>query len=275
MTLPVGTILGIDINDYHTHPQCNFNMARELVEDGLAVVGPNGDLTLTRPWTGSVSASAVMVKGDAQNGWTFWTVEEPGNPFDGQLIDAVRNQEATNPEPTEQPQTPLIPMAHQALQAAFQEAQRSVILAGEQAWNRNQWPEGSGVYLIWRAPAAGARQLLYIGKAGKYRRLEPEQVELNGGNLAARLGRWTPYCFQQEGPFAGHFEYGPNFGVNQLLQMPYVERYQHHVPAAEIEVECFCLAGWEQNLSPALLEAHLLQEYLIEHGDLPVANNEL
>lgn len=166
-------------------------------------------------------------------------------------------------------------MAYEQEKTRFQAAGRLVKLIGQEAWSKNQWPDGCGVYLIWRVPAEGARQLLYIGKAGKYRRLDPEQVELNGGNLAARLGRWTPYCFQQEGPYAGHFEYGPNFGVNQLLQMPYEERYHHHVPAAEIEVECFCLAGWEQNLSPALLEAHLLQEYLIEHGDLPVANNEL
>jgi hypothetical protein len=73
MTLPVGTILGIDIDDHHTHP-------------------PNGALTLTQPWTGSVSASAVMVKGKGQNGWTYWTVDEPGTPFHGQLIDEVRNQ---------------------------------------------------------------------------------------------------------------------------------------------------------------------------------------
>ena len=92
MTLPVGTILGIDIDDHHTHPQCNFNMVRELVEDGIAIAAPNGALTLTQPWTGSVSSSAVMVKGKGQNGWTYWTVDEPGTPFHGQLIDEVRNQ---------------------------------------------------------------------------------------------------------------------------------------------------------------------------------------
>lgn len=92
MTLPVGTILGIDITDHDTHPQCNFKMARELVEDEGAVMDANGHLTLTRPWTGSVSACAVLVKGGSQGGWTFWTVEEPGTPFHGQLIDEVRNQ---------------------------------------------------------------------------------------------------------------------------------------------------------------------------------------
>ena len=166
-------------------------------------------------------------------------------------------------------------MTYEQEKTRFQAAGRLVKLIGKQAWTRNQWPDGCGVYLIWRVPAEAARQLLYIGKAGKYRRTNRVAATMNGGNLAARLERWTPYCFQQEGPYAGHLEYGPNFGVNQLRQMPYEARYQHHVPAAEIEVECFCLAGWEQNFSPALLEAKLLQEYLIEHGDMPAANNEL
>ncbi len=165
-------------------------------------------------------------------------------------------------------------MKYEEEKLRFQQNGRLVILSGKQAWNRNQWPEGSGVYLIWRVPVAAERQLLYIGKAGKYFRFEQEQVVMNGGSLAARLVRWTPYCFQREGPYAGHFEYGPNFGVNQLRQMPHNERYLNHVPAEEIEVECFCLAGWEQNLSPALLEAVLLQAYLAENGDLPPANNE-
>ena len=166
-------------------------------------------------------------------------------------------------------------MAYEQEKTRFQAAGRLVKLIDQEAWTRNQWPDGGGVYLIWRMPTEGARQLLYIGKAGKYCRTNPGAATMNGGDFAERLGRWTPYCFQRKGLYAKHFEYGPNFGVNQLLQMLYEERYQHHVPAAEIEVECFRLAGWEQNLSPALLEANLLQEYLMEHGDLPVANNEL
>lgn len=67
-------------------------MVRELVEGGIAIAAPNGDLTLTQLWTGSVSASAVMVKGKGQNGWKFWRVDEPGTHFHGQLIDEVRNQ---------------------------------------------------------------------------------------------------------------------------------------------------------------------------------------
>jgi hypothetical protein len=166
-------------------------------------------------------------------------------------------------------------MKYEEEKQRFQQKGRLVILLGKQAWSKDQWPVGSGVYLIWRRLHANERQLLYIGKAGKYCRKGAETAKLNGGTLAMRLVRWTPYCFQCEGPYAGHFEYGPLSGVNTLLKMPHSERYQHHVSAEEIEVECFCLAGMEVSLSPALLEANLLQEYLVARGDLPVANNEL
>jgi len=166
-------------------------------------------------------------------------------------------------------------MTYQQEKNRFQQDGRLKTLTGQQAWTRNNWPDGCGVYLIWRVHAGGGRQLLYIGKAGKYCRTNHGAATMNGGNFAARLARWTPYCFQQEGPYAEYFEYGPRFRGQQLLHTQYEARYQHHVPEAEIEVECFCLSGWEQNLSPALLEANLLQEYLIEHNDLPVANNEL
>ncbi len=93
MTLPAGSILRIDINDHHTHPQSNFKMARKLLEHGTVVEGPNGTLILTQPWSGSVSACSVLVKGCAQNGWKFWQLEEPGHLFHGHLIDELRNRE--------------------------------------------------------------------------------------------------------------------------------------------------------------------------------------
>lgn len=299
VTLPAGTLLKIDVSDFDTHPQCNFNMARDLMENGLVVLNENGLLVLTQPFTGSPSACKVLVSGTAGNGWNFWHINEPGHPLHGKVIDELRNvppQPMGNPQ--DEPPAVVVPgvaaegggvpqiqlqfgagmglavPSHASIRSFFQQAGRLHLLRGSHAWDAGQWPQGFGVYLVWRAQPESPRELLYIGKAGKYRRVYNNAVEINGGNLAHRLGRWTPYCFQREGPYAGHFEYGPNFGVNQLRQMPHNERYLNHVPAEEIEVECFCLAGWEQNLSPALLEAVLLQAYLAENGDLPPANNE-
>ena len=299
VTLPAGTLLQIDVTDVNSHPQCNFNMARELVEDGSAVGNDNGEVVLTQPFTGSPSACKVLVSGTAGNGWNFWRINEPGHPLHGKAIDELRNvppQPMGNPQDEPPavvvpgvaaegggpPQIQLQPGAgmglavpsHASIRSFFQQAGRLHLLRGSHAWDAGQWPQGFGVYLVWRAQPENPRELLYIGKAGKYRRVDNNAAELNGGNLAHRLGRWTPYCFQREGPFANHFEYGPNAGVNHIRMMPYADRYQQHVPAAQIEVECFSLFGWERSLAPALLEAVLLQAYLVENGDLPPANNE-
>jgi hypothetical protein len=297
VTLPAGTLLQIDVTDFDSHPQCNFNMARELVEDGVAEENENGLLVLTQPVTRSPSACKVLVSGAAGNGWNFWHINQPGHALHGQVINELRNApQAVNPPdearagvvpgvaaegggpPQIQPQTAAGMGLAQASQASirefFQQAGRLHLLRGGQAWDANEWPQGFGVYLVWRVQPENQRQLLYIGKAGKYRRVDENEAELNGGNLAHRLGRWTPYCFQSEGPFVNHFEYGPNAGVNQIRTMPHQDRYQQHVPAAQIEVECFSLSGWETWMAPALLEVILLQGYMAENGDLPPANNE-
>lgn len=238
--------------------------------------------------------------GMAGSGWDFWHINQPGHALHGQVINELRNapqaQQAVNPpdearasvvpgvaaEGGGPPQIQPQPVAGMGLAQAsqafirefFQQAGRLHLLRGGQVWDANQWPQGFGVYLVWRVQPENQRQLLYIGKAGKYRRVDEKEAELNGGTLAHRLGRWTPYCFQREGPFANHFEYGPNAGVNQIQAMPHQDRYQQHVPAAQIEVECYCLSRWERYLAPSLLEALLLQGCMAENGYLPPANNE-
>lgn len=302
VTLPAGTLLQIDVTDFDTHPQCNFNMARELVRNACAIENANGQWVLTQPFTGSPSACKVLVSGKAGNGWTFWHINEPGHPLHGQVIDELRNapqpQQAVNPQDEAEARAGVVPgvaaegggppqiqlqsvagmglavPSHASIRSFFQQAGRLHLLHGAQAWDAGQWPQGFGVYLVWHVLPDSPRKLLYIGKAGKYRRMDENEAELNGGNLAHRLGRWTPYCFQREGPFAWHFEYVPNAGVNHIRTMPYEDRYQQHVPAAQIEVECFSLSGWERWLAPALLEAVMLQAYLAENVDLPPANNE-
>ncbi len=177
-----------------------------------------------------------------------------------------------------EPQGPVAPwpsaIPYEAIKGYFQSVGRYRVLAGSQAWNLQQWPQGPGVYCIWRTPSNGPRQLLYIGKAGKFKRTGDATVQLNDGCLTSRLQRWTPYCFQTQGPYAEQFEYGPNGSVNEIPQMDHEARYREHIQSSEIQVECFVLSAWEQQLSPALLETLLIQDHLKTHGDLPVANNE-
>lgn len=164
---------------------------------------------------------------------------------------------------------------YKQIKEKFLQDKRLKILRGREAWDTQNWPNGAGVYLIWQCHPDANRRLLYIGKAGKFQRRSESETELNGGNLAKRLERWTPYCFQQEGQYGYYFEYGPNASVNEILKLQTEQRYRHHVLAEEIEVECLCLQEWERKLSPALLEALLLQDYMCANGYLPIANNEL
>ena len=195
------------------------------------------------------------------------TDPEPMNPQPA----AEQEEAAAEATHAAWPTTP----SYAAIKGHFQAAGRLQTITGSSAWTASQWPNVPGVYLVWRRVASNPRQLLYIGKTGKFVRDGNEPVHFNGGTLRSRLQRWTPYCFQRQGPYAQSFEYGPNFSVNVLPNQPYADRYRHRVPAAEIEVECFLLEGWGNHLSPALLESLLLQDHLLNHGDLPPANNEL
>ncbi len=93
VTLPTGTLLQIDVTDFESHPQGNFNMARELVEDGSAVGNDNDEWVLTQPFTGSPSACKVLVSGTSGSGWNFWRINEPGHPLHGQVINELRNRQ--------------------------------------------------------------------------------------------------------------------------------------------------------------------------------------
>ena len=169
---------------------------------------------------------------------------------------------------------PVVPAKHYAaITDLFQVANRFVSIAGPTVANLNQaaWPTGSGVYVV-RKHTTG--EVLYIGKTGKLKGVDGAPAIMNGGSLVQRLQRWTPYCFQSAGPYADHFEYGPNFGVNDISKQPFAVRYRIHVPLVQITTDCFSTAGIEHQLSPALLEALLLQDYVSRYGALPPGNQE-
>ena len=171
---------------------------------------------------------------------------------------------------------PLTTGQHYAgITALFEANNRFVsISANSAALLKSQpWPAGSGVYVVRQQNQEG-NTILYIGKTGKLMGVDGAPAIMNGGSLVQRLQRWTPYCFQSAGQYADHFEYGPNFGVNDIPKQPFAVRYRIHVPLVQITTDCFSTAGIEHQLSPALLEALLLQDYVSCCGALPPGNQE-
>lgn len=152
------------------------------------------------------------------------------------------------------------------------------------SWNRLQvvcgesceslrWPEGIGVYLIRRKEGDG--EVVYVGMTGKIIRSTEGEVGLadNTDGFKKRSQRWHPYCFTKSGNFENHFEYGPNFNVNDLRCQPEEKRYKNHIPIGDIEADCFVL-GKGSMIAPAFLESLILQSYFSHKGTLPVGNNQ-
>ena len=136
-------------------------------------------------------------------------------------------------------------------------------------FDEKNWPEGSGVYVIWRKVDGGSPQLIYIGKTGTYRRVrlsvainkEKDKFKKNS------LKRWTPYCFLEGRNF---FCYGPKF--KEKPDTPGEENYKQCIPITEIQIDFFvCGTG---SVAPAFLEAFLLQIHIDEITALPPANNQ-
>lgn len=161
--------------------------------------------------------------------------------------------------------------------SAFVSANRFHRIAADsfEKLKKEPWPKSNGAYVVRRAGSEGMDGVLYIGKTGKLQPTNEGGVIANSGKLIGRLSRWTPYCFQSEGPFANHFEYGPNYGVNEIPKQPHADRYRHHISLAQVWTDCFATSGIEQEVSPAFLETLLLQAYVCGKAALPPANQEL
>ena len=128
------------------------------------------------------------------------------------------------------------------------------------------WPKNHGVYVVWQIKPTV--EVLYIGMTGKF----SQAGIMSGPGLNARTVRWTPYCFDMT---ANTFCFGPNpvNGQNSLKQQQKAG-YRHRVSVSDIRIECFEYFTTHR-MAPAFLEALLLQGYLMQHGKLPLANNEL
>lgn len=295
VSLSSGTLLKIDPDDYASEPKSNFTRIRDLLQGNVVARTNNPDvveakLLLLEDIDLTPSESAVFVKGSVQNGWRFWVVSEDGHQFLGQEINVFRNSPpeaedviGKNPiviEPKPEWQIGLNSNLvftdvldenfYNQLKVTLTTYHRFVSLVGIDAWNPLNWPEGPGVYAVWKSQGNTYKELLYVGMCGKHFNCGL----LNAGNLPDRLTRWHPYCFQTAGPFVNHFEYEPLAGVNQLLALPPAGRYGQHIPASEIIVDCFSLAGLTHSLAPVLLESLILQNYLSINGNLPPANNQ-
>ena len=135
------------------------------------------------------------------------------------------------------------------------------------------WPKGSGVYVVRIKETRHHDGVLYIGKCGKVKNTA-ERWNVNSSEFQSRVYRWTPYCFQKVGPWADHFEYGPNFAKSpESLELQ--ARYKNRVALSGIQIDCFITSDNEENTSPALIECLLLQNYLAVYHLLPPANQEL
>jgi hypothetical protein len=145
--------------------------------------------------------------------------------------------------------------------------------------SRIQWPNGFGVYTLWHPREVDVRNLIYVGKTGKYVRSNGS-VRPNGGSFCNRTARWTPYrfCESRNDPeqLKYTFRYGPKCrSVSEQGKIKYdTNAYSQTIPYRQLIIVTFDVRG-SLSHSPASLESLILTQYLLETKTLPPANNEL
>jgi hypothetical protein len=156
----------------------------------------------------------------------------------------------------------------------FKNIDKIVTLDGSnfESFNKKIWPKSCGVYII---RLKSSNEVLYVGMCGKVRAEDGQVAYMNNSIFGDRVGRWTPYVFQNEGLHKGHWECGPTFKSSTKKPTFNPTNYRHKFPFIEIKIECICLDSDWIGLTPTFLETLLLQVYLTKNSRLPIGNNEL
>jgi hypothetical protein len=74
------------------------------------------------------------------------------------------------------------------------------------------WPDSSGVYVIWEILNENKKKLIYIGMTGKFQKKSNGELVFNKASFNSRVNRWTPYRFcehEKDGNMRHHFRFGP------------------------------------------------------------------
>lgn len=117
-------------------------------------------------------------------------------------------------------------------------------------------PEIAGVYMI--AKKNESHRPLYIGSSGKIGR----GLETSGSSIRTRLfNASTPYRFKEE-----VFCFGPT-----SAKVP-PDGYTHEIPLNDLQIVCFRVPNPK---IPAAWEHLLIQGFINQFGDLPIANQKI
>jgi len=126
------------------------------------------------------------------------------------------------------------------------------------------WPESAGVYVI---RERGKAAVLYIGAVGHVR---AERKNPSSGTFRQRVGRWTPYCFDNKHQ---KFRFGPKGRGAKNKSEQLRKQYIRSIDFESLEIFCFPIA-LKNRIAPTAIESLLLQMHLEQHGALPEANRQ-
>ena len=167
---------------------------------------------------------------------------------------------------------------YESIKKAFEVDHLFTLIIGEN--KKVEWPNSSGVYVIWRNNTDSIDNLIYVGMTGKFKRTNPGAISFNKALFKNRVSRWTPYRFcdsELDNALRYSFRYGPKTSnSDKQSKIKYdLDAYHTTVPYTELEIHCFHINSNHEEYTPILLESFFLTKYLKSNGSLPPANNEL